>query len=163
MRFLRWLASWALALFLVFMFLQATLYPFADLSLGFIQLGPIPEGQVKLFDAPGENIVFATIAQKTGLAIVEPTGRVVVALLELVAALLLFLPWTRKTGAVLAFLVLAGAVAAHLVPDILGREVPLSLKAGETETDAGALFSLAVAMLTATMLLLVVHPGKKTD
>ncbi len=148
MRILRDVAGWALALFLVFMFVQATVHPLPD----------PPPGQVKLFDAPGENVVFATIAAKTGYAIAEPTGRVVVAVMELLAAFLLLIPAWRRGGAILSFLILAGAVGAHLMPDVLGREVPLKL--GEAATDGGQLFALAIAMLAASMLLVVAHPGK---
>ena len=150
MRAMRLVGSWGLALFLIFMFLQATIHPLPD----------PPEGSVKLFDPPGQNIVFATIAANTGIALFEPTGRVVVAIIELLAALLLLLPMTRRTGAGLSFLMLAGAVAAHLMPDILGREVPTSLAPG-AGTDGGQLFALAIAMLAASMLLFVIHPRKR--
>lgn len=147
---MRHLGSWALALFLIFMFLQATIHPLPN----------PPEGSVKLFDPAGQNIVFATLAAKTQIALFEPTGRVVVALVELLAAILLLLPFTRRLGAVLSFLVLAGAVSLHLMPDILGREVPVSL-ASDAPTDGGQLFALAIAMLAASMLLMVVHPRRR--
>ncbi|MEP1143172.1 MAG: hypothetical protein ABJH52_05595 [Henriciella sp.] len=149
MRAMRHVGSWGLALFLIFMFLQATIHPLPN----------PPEGAVKLLDGPGQNIVFATLAAKTQIALFEPTGRVVVALGELLAALLLLLPFTRRSGAVLSFLILASAVAFHLMPSVLGREVPLSLEAGSA-TDGGQLFALAIAMLAASMLLIVVHPGR---
>lgn len=151
MHLMRLIASWVLALFLVFMFIQATIHPLPN----------PPAGQVKLFDAPGENIVFATIAANTGYAVVEPTGRVIVAILELLAAFCLLIPAWRRFGAVVAFLVLAGAVAAHMMPGVLGRDVPLSLAPGETATDSGRLFALAIAMLAASMLLVVVHPRNR--
>jgi uncharacterized membrane protein YphA (DoxX/SURF4 family) len=151
MRLLRHLASWALALFLIFMFVQATIHPLPN----------PPIGQVKLFDASGENIVFVTMAQKTGIGLMEPTGRVLVALAELLAAMCLLLPTLRRFGALLSFLILAGAVTAHLMPNVLGREVPVSLMPGETATDGGQLFALSIAMLTASLLVLVIHPGKK--
>ena len=150
MRLLRHLASWGLALFLIAMFLQATLHPLPN----------PPEGQVKLFDPAGENIVFATMAENTGIALLEPTGRFIVAIAELLAALLLLVPYSRRLGAVLSFLLLAGAVAAHLSPDILGREVPISLQPNEVATDGGQLFALAIAMLTASVLILMIHPSK---
>jgi len=150
MRAMRHLGSWGLALFLIFMFLQATIHPLPN----------PPEGSVKLFDPPGQNIVFATIASNTGYALFEPTGRVVVALAELLAAFLLLIPKTRRSGAGLSFLILAGAVAFHLMPDMLGREVPLSLASG-AETDGGQLFALAIAMLAASMLLFVMHPRRR--
>jgi len=149
MRAMRHLGSWGLALFLVFMFVQATIHPLPN----------PPTGSVKLFDPAGQNIVFATLAQNTGIALFEPTGRVVVALGELLAAFLLLIPLTRRMGAILSFLILAGAVAFHLMPDVLGREIPVSLNAGAA-TDGGQLFALAIAMLAASMLLVVVHPGR---
>ena len=151
MRAMRHLGSWGLALFLVFMFVQATIHPLPN----------PPEGSVKLFDAAGQNIVFATIAAKTQIPLFEPTGRVVVALAELLAAILLLLPFTRRSGAVLSFLILSGAVIMHLIPSVLGREIPLSLEPGAA-TDGGQLFALAIAMLAASMLLIVVHPSKKS-
>ncbi len=151
MRAMRHLGSWGLALFLVFMFVQATIHPLPN----------PPEGSVKLFDAAGQNIVFATIAAKTQIPLFEPTGRVVVALAELFAAILLLLPFTRRSGAVLSFLILSGAVIMHLIPSVLGREIPLSLEPGAA-TDGGQLFALAIAMLAASMLLIVVHPSKKS-
>jgi hypothetical protein len=151
MRAMRHLGSWGLALFLIFMFLQATIHPLPN----------PPEGSVKLFDAPGQNIVFATLAAKTQIALFEPTGRVVVALAELLAAFLLLLPMTRRSGAGLSFLILAGAVGMHLIPNVLGREIPVSLAPGAA-TDGGQLFALAVAMLAASMLLFVVHPARQS-
>lgn len=150
MRSLRVLASWGLALFLIFMYLQATVHPLPD----------PPAGEVKLFDRPGENIVFATMALKTGLAWLEPGGRFVVAVLELLAVIMLLFPAMRKTGAIFSAIILIGAVMAHLSPDILGREVPLSLDPANSDTDGGALFALAIAMLTASLLLFVVHPSR---
>lgn len=150
MRAMRHLGSWGLALFLIFMFVQATIHPLPN----------PPAGSVKLFDPAGQNIVFATLAQNTGIDLFEPTGRVVVALGELLAAFLLLLPFTRRIGAILSFLILAGAVALHLMPDALGREVPISLSSGAA-TDGGQLFALAIAMLAASMLLVVVHPGRE--
>ena len=89
MRAMRHIGSWGLALFLIFMFVQATIHPLPN----------PPLGSVKLFDPPGQNIVFVTLAEKTQIPLFEPTGRVFVAIGELVAALLLLLPFTRKLGA----------------------------------------------------------------
>ena len=150
MRAMRHLGSWGLALFLIFMFVQATIHPLPN----------PPAGSVKLFDLPGQNIVFATLAANTQMPLFEPTGRVVVALGELLAAFLLLLPMTRRLGAGLSFLILGGAVAFHLMPSVLGREVPLSLDPG-AGTDGGQLFALAIAMLAASMLLFVVHPRNR--
>ncbi|MCI4645843.1 MAG: hypothetical protein MRY64_13770, partial [Hyphomonadaceae bacterium] len=82
-----------------------------------------------------------------------------VAVLELIAALLLLLPITRRFGAVMSFFILAGAVGFHLSP-WLGREVPTSLEAG-APTDGGALFMLAIATLVVSLLLAIIHPGRE--
>ena len=144
--------SWGLALFLIFLFVQATIHPLP---------GP-PPGGVKFFDPAGENIVFQTLAERSRYPIFEPTGRVLTGILELIAALLLFLPVTRRAGAFLSSLILFAAIGFHLSP-WLGREVPLSLAQGETATDGGALFSLAVAMLVASFLIMVIHPGRERE
>lgn len=149
MLMVRSVISWVLALGLVFMFLQATIHPLPD----------PPEGSVKLFDPPGENIVFATLAERSGIALFEPTGRLAVAAAELFAALLLLIPWSRRFGAVLSFFILSGAVGLHLSP-WLGREIPTSLTA-DTPTDGGALFMLAIAMLVVSILVVMIHPGRR--
>ena len=151
MRGLRLLASWVLALFLIFMFLQATVHPLPNPD----------EGMVKLFDRPGENIVFQTLADKTGYYWLEPSGRVAIAVLELIACLMLLIPQSRRFGAMLSFVILAGAIYVHLTPDMLGREVPVAI--GSDETDGGRLFALSIAMAAVSMLLIFVHPGKRRN
>lgn len=150
MRFFRHLISWALALFLIFMFVQATFHPLPN----------PPEGSVKFLDLPGDNIVFQTLATRSGIPIFEPTIRTLTGMMEVLAAFLLFLPFTRRLGAVLATLILGGAVAFHMSP-WLGREIPVSLNPANTATDGGALFTLAIVMLVSSLLLLAVHPSRR--
>ncbi len=145
MDLVRAMVSWVLALALVFMFVQSAAHPLPD----------PPAGQVKLFDLPGENIIFQTLAERSGYAIFEPGARVLTAYLELLAALLLLLPFSRRLGALLSVAILAGAIGLHLSP-WLGREVPLSLQPN-APGDGGALFMLAVAMLAASVVVLFVH------
>ena len=140
--------GWLLALFLIAMFVQATLHPLPN----------PPEGSVKLFDAPGQNIVFQTLAEKSRYPIFEPTGRLFTAIAELVAAFFLLIPWSRRFGAFLSACILGGAIGFHLSP-WLGQNVPVAL--GSAETDNGALFMLAIAMFVASLLLMIVHPGKR--
>ena len=78
MQILRSLASWVLALLLVAMYLHITLHPWPD----------PPVGHVQLYDLPGQNILFATLAERSGYVMFEPTGRFVVAILELLTAFL---------------------------------------------------------------------------
>lgn len=145
----RHLVSWVLALFLIFMFIQATIYPLPN----------PPAGSVKFLDAPGDNIVFQTIATQSGISLFEPAGRVVTGIIELIAALLLILPMSRRFGAFVSACVLGGAIAMHLSP-WLGREIPVSLDPQTTGTDGGMLFMLAIVMLVASLLIMVVHPAR---
>lgn len=150
MRIFRSLASWVLALFLIAMYLHITLHPLPN----------PPVGHVQLYDLPGENILFTTLADRSGYVMFEPTGRFVVALLELLVAFLLLLPFTRRFGAFMSTLIMLGALGLHM-STWLGREIPASLAAAETATDGGALFALTVAMAVASILVLVVHPGRR--
>jgi hypothetical protein len=143
MRDARVIASWALALFLAAMLLWI-----ADQTL---------------FPGEGRNVVFPTLAEKSGYYLFEPTGRYVISLLEVLAAFLMILPWTRRIGAGVAILVTAAAVGAHLTP-WLGIQVPTSMTAAEgaapPTTDGGQLFYLALGMLVAALVLFFVHPGR---
>lgn len=138
MRTLQIALSWLLALFIIAVFVQAAV-------------------MFKLYDLPGENIIFATIAEKSGFALFEPSVRFGVGVAELVAALFLLLPFSRRFGAFLAFCLMIGAVGFHLSP-WLGIEIPTAL--GSAETDGGALFYLALATLIASLALMIVHPRK---
>lgn len=147
MRAIRHTLSWLLAVFLIAVFLHWTVHPWPD---------PVP-GQVIFFDLPGDHDLFAGLAAGTGFSLFEPTGRVVMGIAELLAAFLLLIsPW-RKAGARLASVCLLLLIAAHLSP---WGGIELS-GTGEDGTDAGASFYLTVAALTASFLLLYVHPEKR--
>src|SRR5690349_9778163 len=103
MRDARMLASWVLALFLAVMLLWI-----ADQSL-------FPS-------SPAKNVVFPLLREKSGIYLWEPTGRYVMGLAHVLAALLLVIPWTRRMGAILALLISAGAIGAQLV--WLGMAIP---------------------------------------
>lgn len=141
----RLLASWVLALVLVAFFLHVTFHPLAN---------PTP-GYVKFYDPPGENLPFSILAAKSGITLFEPAGRFVTGILEVLAAVLLLIPFTRRAGAVLAVLLTGSAVALHLSP-WLGREITLP----EGGTDGGAHFLIYVIFLVVSLLLMVVHPGE---
>jgi len=63
----------------------------------------------------------------------EPIGRYATGSFELIAVILLLMPRTAATGAVLALGLMAGAIASHLT--VLGIEV---------QGDGGLLFGLAI-------------------
>lgn len=142
----RMLASWLLAFALIGFFLHVTLHPLSNPAPGYIQL----------YDAPGENIPFSILAERSGVTLFEPAGRFVTAILELFTALLLLIPFSRRFAAVLSVLITGSAVALHLSP-WLGRE--LALPGGGT--DGGAHFLIYVIFLAVSLLLLVVHPGER--
>lgn len=142
---MRWIQiglSWLLALFVAGVFLQAAL-------------------AFKFADAPGENIIFATIAARSQIAFFEPGVRFLVGIAEVFAAALIIPPWTRRLGAVLAAGVLIGAIAFHLSP-WLGIAVPTSL-ADNAPNDGGMLFFLACAALAASVanIFLTPSPAKR--
>jgi hypothetical protein len=145
----RLMASWVLALFLAAMYLWI-----ADLTF-------FPPSANK-------NVVFLVLAEKSGIALWEPTGRFLVGCSHVLAALLVFIPWTRRIGALLCGLIAAGAVAVHFI--WLGIELPVEHVAGvaagdqlkKVPTDGGQLFYLAVALLIASVLLVFIHPGKSS-
>lgn len=142
----RLLASWVLALVLVAFYLHVTFHPLAD---------PTP-GYVKFYDAPGENLPFSILAERSGVTQFEPAGRFVTGIIEVLAAILLILPFTRRFAAGLSVLLTGAAVALHLSP-WLGREIALP----EGGTDGGAHFLIYVIFLAVSLLLLVVHPGER--
>lgn len=84
-------------------------------ALGFIFFG------VQKFGA--ENIVFETIAERSGMAFFEPYVRMFTGISELAVAVLLLIPRTRMAGAVLGLGLLVGAIGFHLSP-WLGINVP---------------------------------------
>jgi len=85
------------------------------LAAGFIFFG------VQKFGA--ENIVFETIAQRSGFSFFEPYVRMFTGVAELAVALLLLIPRTRFLGALGGAGLLLGAIGFHLSP-WLGINVP---------------------------------------
>lgn len=146
---LRLAASWLLCLFLIAMYVQGTIHPLPN----------PPVGSVKLYDLPGENILFETLSRRSGYVMFEPTGRVVTGVLELITAFFLLIPFTRRFGAFCSCLILFCAISLHMSP-WLGQEIPVSLLPGETATDGGAMFALSIAMMVVSILVIVVHPSR---
>lgn len=79
----------------------------------------------KFTAAPESRFIFETLG-------VEPWGRIASGIAELACVVLLLVPRTAATGAVLALGVMGGAIASHLF--VLGIEV---------QGDGGLLFGLA--------------------
>ena len=71
-----------------------------------------------------ENIVFETIAERSGISFFEPYVRMFTGAAELTIALLLLIPRTRFLGALGGVGLLIGAIGFHLSP-WLGINVPI--------------------------------------
>jgi len=104
------------------------------LALGFVFFG------VQKFGA--ENIVFETIAERSGLSFFEPYVRMFTGVAELGTALLLLIPRTRLLGALAGVGILLGAIGFHLSP-WLGINVP---------TIGHFLFIAAITMLIGSLI-----------
>lgn len=76
----------------------------------------------------------------------EPWGRIGSGVVELIASILLLAPALVWLGALIAMGVMAGAVFSHLT--VLGIEV---------QGDGGLLFALALAVFTASGIVLYLH------
>lgn len=104
-----------------------------------------------------ENIIFATIAEKSGIALFEPVVRTIVGVSEITAAALLLIPRMRMIGSGAALGIIGGAIGFHLSP-WLGTSVPMAPGAAPTP----ALFYMAIgSFLLAAVVLIMARPVKK--
>ncbi len=89
------------------------------------------------FSASEESVyIFSTIG-------IEPWGRIATGVMELIASVLLLYPRTTVFGALLGVGIMGGAIVSHLT--ILGTEV---------KGDGGLLFTYAIIVMIACLLLL---------
>lgn len=100
-----------------------------------------------------ENIIFATIAERSGISLFDPQIRILTGVAEIMAALMLTAPKLRTNGARIALLILLGAIGFHLSP-WLGISV---------EGMGSGLFMMAIgaSVLTCTVLFLEMLATKK--
>lgn len=98
-----------------------------------------------------ENIVFATIAERSGISLFEPLIRMLTGVAEIGTAILILIPRTRLLGALAGLGLLAGAIGFHLSP-WLGIDVP--------EIGHGLFYTaLGLTALTATLFVLLKKHG----
>lgn len=81
----------------------------------------------------------------------ESIGGYAVGIVELFAAIMLFIPRTRSIGAITAILVLSGAIFFHLFTPL--GVVRVINAAGDT--DGGALFFMACSVWASCVLILI--------
>ncbi|RYY95418.1 MAG: hypothetical protein EON61_22550 [Alphaproteobacteria bacterium] len=146
MREARTLGGWVIALFLAAMLVWVAIDTLAP-----------PTGT--------KNHLFQVFADASGIAYFEPTGRLAVGVLEVLVALLVFIPLTRRFGAILGVLLMTGLAALIVQLMMLKVDIPVDV-IGEggavttATTDPSALFYLVLGLLIASLTLIFVHPGK---
>jgi uncharacterized membrane protein YphA (DoxX/SURF4 family) len=91
---------------------------------------------------PDSVLIFSTLG-------VEPYGRILTGVLELITAIVLLIPRWRVFAAVNAAGMMVGAIASHLF--LLGIEI---------QNDGGLLFGLAVAVLISSGVLILAERDK---
>lgn len=95
------------------------------------------------FSASRESVyIFTTLGM-------EPWGRIATGVAELIACVLLLVPYTASIGAVMAIGIMCGAIVGHLTK--LGLVVM---------DDGGLLFILAVSVLICSMVVLILRRGQ---
>lgn len=146
MREARTLGSWVIALFLAAMLVWVAVDTLAP-AVG------------------TRNHLFPLFAETSGIAWFEPTGRFVFGVLEVLFALLLLIPLTRRFGAILSVLLMTALAALVIQLMMLQIQIPVDT-VGEggavttTDSDPGALFYLIIGLLVASLALIFIHPGK---
>jgi uncharacterized membrane protein YphA (DoxX/SURF4 family) len=103
--------------------------------------------QYKLTGNEGSVHLFTILSDWLGTPGGEKPFRLFVAIQEIVAAVLVLLPWTRVPGAALSFVTMAGAIFFHLVS-------PLGV---DPYGDGGVLFTEAVFTLFVSAGVLWLH------
>ena len=77
---------------------------------------------------------------------VEPYGRISLGIIELITAVLIFIPKTKLYGIGLSFGIILGAIFSHLL--VIGLTI---------NGDGGSLFILALVVLISTLILSILH------
>lgn len=80
----------------------------------------------------------------------EPSGRYLTGFLELIVAILILIPKTRRAGALGAVIIMLGAIASHIF--VLGVRV---------QNDNGLLFALACITLACAISVLIMRTIRK--
>jgi uncharacterized membrane protein YphA (DoxX/SURF4 family) len=103
--------------------------------------------QYKLTGNEGSVHLFGILSDWLGTPGGEKPFRLFVGIQEIIAAILVLLPWTRVPGAALSFVTMAGAIFFHVIS-------PLGI---DPYGDGGMLFKEAVFTLGMSALVLALH------
>lgn len=97
-----------------------------------------------------ENVIFATIAERSGIGLFEPAIRIIVGVSEIAVAGLLLAPRLRRIGALGAVGVIGGAIGFHLSP-WLGVSTPTTASGAHSP----ALFIMAIGSFVLALVVLL--------
>ena len=135
--------SWALTLFVCFVFIQSLFFKFSGSQETVIIFNTIADWMQGIFLAP--------LAESF-----RTYGGWTVGITELIASLLLLVPRTRLLGALIGFAVISGAIFFHLFTPLgVDRVVD---EAGNT--DNGVLFYMACGVWLSCVILVGLESGK---
>ena len=149
MREARTLVSWGIALFLAAMLIWIAVDTLAP-----------PTGT--------KNHLFPLFAETSGIAYFEPSGRLAFGVVATLIGVLVFVPVTRRFGAILGVLLLAAFTALVGQLMMLQVQIPVDTigEGGAVTTamsDPGVLFYLLLGLLVAALALIFIHPGREDD
>jgi len=149
MREARTLASWVIALIVTVLLVWMA----AD------TLAPQP---------PARNHLFEVFRDSSEIAFFEPTGRFAFGVVGVLVALLVLVPPTRRVGAILGVLLMAGMAA--LVGQLIMQGIPVPVdtvdaagKVTTADSDPSTTLYLVLGVLAASAALIFVHPGRDPD
>ncbi len=124
----------------------------------FVFMGFVP----KFMGTPESQYMFGQLlAERSGVALFEPYGRWGIGLAEMAIVILLWIPGKRHIAGGLAAVLMAGAVASHLLWigvithfPVKGETPPFDASTA-TQGDNGMLFSLALLVLVCGVYLVI--------
>jgi len=130
--------SWTLALYIAFVFLQSLLFKFSGSMETVIIFNTISDWMDGI-DA------FSSIAP-----LFREYGGVTIGSVELLASILLLIPASRKLGAILAIMIISGAIFFHLATPLgVNRIIDTA-----GNTDGGILFYMACGVWVSCLILI---------
>ena len=131
---------WILVIYIAFVFIQSLFFKFAG-----------SEETVIIFNTIGDWMAGNFLAPVAGAF--KAYGGWTVGITELIASMLLFIPRTRVWGALIALVVISGAIFFHLFTPLgVVRTVDAM-----GNTDGGVLFFMACGVWVASAILLFMH------
>lgn len=149
-RKVRTAVSFGFSVIIAILLVQLSVHPLSDPTTGF----------VKLFDMPGQNVMFSTLESTLGWSFLEPGVRVIMGFAEVTLAILILLPWTRNFAAVSVSALFAAVSALHLSP-FLGSKLPLVANQATLGDDGGANFMLHVLVFCLALLVCAISPQNR--